>query len=644
VSRIEGVEVAAVASTRRTERALSALPASLSIVLGPRIIPLALALVTFLVFLPTLWNGFVAWDDYMNLVENQAYRGLTWPQLRWMFSTMLMGHWIPLTWLTFGLDYVIWGMNPAGYHLTSLVIFGANAPVFYFVALRVLRHATSLAEGPLRLSAIAATLFFAIHPLRAESVGWATERRDVLSGLFFLLTILMYLKASDATGKRRGWLLAGSVGMYVLALVSKSSVMVLPLVLVVLDIYPLRRFGGRWQEWTGAAARTVWLEKVPFMVLGFAGAALGYYAQNANMFITPLERYPLAARPAMVFYSLWFYLGKTVVPQGLSPLYELPLRVSLLDRQFLLPAVAVTAITAAVVALRKRWPAGLAVWAYYAITLGPVIGIVHSGYQLTNDRYSYLPGFAFALVVGALVGAVVQVGAAGTLRPPFVRALAGLGVLWFCGLAYLSAQQIQIWRDTENLWRYALESEPNCALCHGNLGVFLSTQGQLELAKAEFERVLELRPNEPRALQHLGHSYALLGDYPRAIELLTLYLKRNPNDANAINNLAATLLTAKRPREALVVLQRAIRVKPGHALAHVNMGFAHADLGEYPEALSLFRQAIALKYDTPVAWAGLARVYLEQGKPDAARTAWGILGMLDTKQAGAIGPVFLPTW
>ena len=420
--------------------------------------------------------------------------------------------------------------------------------------------------------------------------------------------------------------------------------MVLPLVLVVLDIYPLRRLGGRWQEWTGAAARTVWLEKVPFMVLGVAGAALGYYAQNANMFITPLERYPLAARPAMVFYSLWFYLGKTVIPQGLSPLYELPLRVSLLDRQFLLPAVAVTAITAAVVALRKRWPAGLAVWAYYAITLGPVIGIVHSGYQLTNDRYSYLPGFAFALVVGALVGAVVQVGAAGTLRPPFVRALAGLGVLWFCGLAYLSAQQIQIWRDTENLWRYALESEPNCALCHGNLGVFLSTQGHLELAKAEFERVLELRPNEPRALQHLGHTYALLGDYPRAIELLTLYLKRNPNDANAINNLAATLLTAKRPREALVVLQRAIRVQPGHALAHVNMGFAHADLGEYPEALSLFRQAIALKYDTPVAWAGLARVYLEQGKPDAARTAWGILGMLDTKQAGAIGPVFLPTW
>ena len=644
MSRIEGLEIAAGPSTRSTERTPGAIPASLSIVFGPRIIPPALALVTFLVFLPTLWNGFVAWDDYMNLVENQAYRGLAWPQLRWMFSTMLMGHWIPLTWLSFGLDYVIWGMNPAGYHLTSLIIFAANAPVFYLVALRLLRHATAFTDGVLRLSAIAATLFFAIHPLRAESVGWATERRDVLSGLFFLLTILMYLKASDATGKRRGWLLAGSIGMYVLALVSKSSVMVLPLVLVVLDIYPLRRLGGRWQEWTSAAARTVWLEKVPFMVLGIAGAALGYYAQNANMFITPLERYPLSARPAMVFYSLWFYVQKTAVPQGLSPLYELPLKVNLLDRQFLLPAIAVTLVTGAVVALRKRWPAGLAGWVYYAITIGPVIGIVHSGYQLTNDRYSYLPGFAFALVVGALVGAVVQLRAAGTLRPGLVKALAGLGALWFCSLGYLSAQQVQIWRDTENLWRYALESEPNCALCHGNLGVILSTQGHLDLAKAEFERVLELRPGEPRALQHLGHTYALFGDYPRAIEIFNVYLKRNPNDADVLNNLAAALLNAKRPREALVPLRRAILVKPGHVLAHVNTGFAHADLKEYPDALSLFRQAIALKYDTPAAWTGLVRVHLEQGKTDAAWTALGILGMLDATQANTIRPAFIPTW
>jgi protein O-mannosyl-transferase len=642
---IESVEVAAGASARTAEDPLDAFPRSLTTGrLGPQLIPLALALTTFLVFLPALWNGFVAWDDYINLYENQEYRGLTWPQIRWMFTTVLMGHWIPLTWLTFGLDYVLWEMNPAGYHLTSLVLFAANAAVFYFVALRLLRHAAGFADGALRLSAIVATLFFAVHPLRAESVGWLTERRDVLSGLFFLLTVLLYLKAYDASGRRRRSLLAASVGMYVLALVSKSSVMVLPAVLVLLDIYPLRRLGGRWQEWTSVRARAVWLEKIPYVALGVAGAAVGYYAQNANRFITSLQQYPLSARPAMVFYSLWFYLEKTMVPKGLSPLYELPARVDLLDRQFLLPAIGVTAITAAVLALRKRWPAGLAVSAYYVITLGPVIGIVHSGHQLTTDRYSYLPGFAFALVVGAVAGAVVRAGAAGALRPPFLRALAGVGIVWFCGLAYLSAQQVQIWRDTESLWRYALESDPNCAICHGNLGVYLSNQGNMELAKVEYQHVLALRPDNAKALQHIGHTYAALGDTPRALEHLRLYLTRYPNDADVLNNLGAALLSDRRPREALEPLTRAMRVKPKHVLAHINAGYARIRLAEYREALELFRQAIALKYDSPQAWVGLAAAYFELRETDAARTAWGILGMLDRKQATAIGPLFLQTW
>src|SRR2546422_3298436 len=195
---IEGVEVGVGTFTRPIERTLS------TRLLSPRIIPLAHALVTFLVFLPALWNDFVEWDDQVTLTGNQEYRGLTWPHIRWMFTTVLLGHWIPLTWLTFGLDFVIWGMKPAGYHLTSLVIFAANASVFYVVALRLLRLAAGFTGSALRVSAVAATLFFAVHPLRAESVGWATERRDVLSGLFFLLTVLMYLKACGEGGRPRG--------------------------------------------------------------------------------------------------------------------------------------------------------------------------------------------------------------------------------------------------------------------------------------------------------------------------------------------------------------------------------------------------------------------------------------------------------
>jgi protein O-mannosyl-transferase len=643
---IETVEVAVGPATRPIERPLGALPGSLTtrLLLSPWIIPLALAVITFLVFLPALWNGFVEWDDQVNLYENPEYRGLTWPQIRWMFTSVLMGHWIPLTWLTFGLDFVLWGMNPLGYHLTSLVIYAANVPAFYFVTRRLLRKATSFGENALSLSAVVATLFFALHPLRAESVGWATERRDVLSGLFFLLTVLMYLKGHDHTGRRRGCLLAGSVGMYLLALVSKASVMVLPAALVVLDVYPLRRIGGHWREWFGPAARAVWLEKIPFAVLGVAGAAVTYYAQNANMFITPLERYPLSARPAMVFYSLWFYLDKTLMPRGLSPLYELPARVSLLDAQFLLPALAVTAITATVVLLRRRWPAGLAAWVYYAIALGPVIGIVHSGHQLTNDRYSYLPAMAFALIVGAAAGAAVRAGAAGMLRPALVKAVLGLVVVWLGALAYLSTQQVQIWRDTESLWRYALEVDPDCAICHGNLGVNILHQGYHQLAKAEFDRVRALRPDSKKVHLHIGYMHATLGEFSQAVDHFKQYVERYPNDVDGLNNLGAALVNDRHAREALEPLHRALKIKPRHPLSRVSLGYAYLDLGDRARAKGLFQEAIALKYDTPAAWFALARTHLESGNVDAAHKAWGLLGQLDPKLAARLGPAFVPTW
>jgi cytochrome c-type biogenesis protein CcmH/NrfG len=623
---------------------LGSLPRSLSALFRPWMIPLGLAVITFLVFSPALWNGFVEWDDQVNLTENQGYRGLTWPQIRWMFSNVTMGHWIPLTWLTFGLDYVFWEMNPFGYHLTSLLIFAANVPAFYFVALRLLRRATSFGERVLRLSALTAALFFALHPLRVESVVWATERRDVLSGLFFLLTVLMYLKALDESGARRRWYFASSVGLYALALVSKGSVMILPAALIVLDVYPLRRLDGRWREWWRPGARTVWLEKVPFGVLGVAGAAVTYYAQNANSFITPLERYPLSARPAMVFYSLWFYFEKTIMPMGLSPLYELPARVSLLDRRFLYLAIAVTAITVTLVMLRRRWPAGIATWVYYAIALGPVIGIVHSGHQLTNDRYSYLPTMGFALVIGAAAGALVQAAASGVLRPSLAKAAIVLMVVWLGGLAYLSTQQIQIWHDTESLWRYAVEGDPDCSICHGNLGVDLLRRGSVQPASDEFERVKMLRPDNKKVYLHIGYMYAIQGKFSDAVDNFKVYVAKYPNDVDGLNNLGSALVNEKHSAEAMDVLQRALKLKPRDVPTRINLAFAYLELRDYAKARTLFVEAIELKYDASQAWFGLTRLNIETGNVMAAHTAWGILGMFDPKLAAVVGPVFTPTW
>jgi len=332
------------------------------------------------------------------------------------------------------------------------------------------------------------------------------------------------------------------------------------------------------------------------------------------------------------------------MPMGLSPLYELPIRVSLLDRRFLLPALAVTAITATVVLLRRRWPAGLAVWVYYAIALGPVIGIVHSGYQLTNDRYSYLPAIGFALIVGAAVGAVVSAGADGVLRPALVKAVIVLMIVWLGGLAYLSAQQTQIWRDTESLWRYAVEVEPDCSLCHGNVGTYLLDRGYHQAAMIEFERVKALRPESKKVHFYLGYMYVMRNDFSRAVDNFKLYVGQYPNDAEGLNNLGAALVNDGRPKEALEPLERALRLKPKHAGAHVSLAYAQLDLGNAARARSLFREAIALKYDSPQAWYGLARVNLQSGNVDAAHKAWGLLGQFDPKLAASLGPAFIPTW
>src|SRR5436189_5366354 len=209
------------------------------------LVPVLIALVTFAAFLPTLQNQFVNWDDDDNFLGNPHYRGLAWTNLRWMWTTHL-GHYIPLTWMTLGLDYLLWGMNPLGYHLTSLLLHAANAVVFFFIVRRILTlalPAPSERGHALTASAGVAALVFAIHPLRVESVAWVTERRDVLSGLFYLLTILMYLRACERGERRRGWYWL-SVAAFVCALLSKSMVVNLPVVLLILDVYPLRRLGG----------------------------------------------------------------------------------------------------------------------------------------------------------------------------------------------------------------------------------------------------------------------------------------------------------------------------------------------------------------------------------------------------------------
>jgi tetratricopeptide (TPR) repeat protein len=595
--------------------------------IAARAVPVGIALLTVAVFLPVLRAGFVDWDDPINFLENPYYRGLGWRQLRWMLTASVMGHWIPVTWLTLGTDFAIWGMNPFGYHLTNLLLHTASAVVFYFVSRRLLGLAWPAASAALRaLAAAAATLFFAVHPLRVESVAWITERRDLTSGLFFFLTILAYLKAHERPpAVRAGWRLA-ALGFATLALASKSIVMGLPLVLVILDAYPLGRLGPRARDWVGARAWPVWREKAPFVLLAVGAAAAAYLVQRSTGYLTPAD--PIS-RIGMVAYNVWFHVWKTMAPLNLGPLYELPARINPLELPYLLSGAAALAVTAAVWVLRRRWPAGLAIWTFYLVMLAPVTGVVHTGNHLGADRNTYVPCAAFALLVGAVVVAVVQAGRRGTLRRSIVvLAVAAIGA-WIAALALTASAQAFVWHDSETLWRYAIEVDPACAICHHNLGVILGRRGDRAEAQALLERAIALRPDRSEFRGNYGLLLLQMGRRAEGLAELRYRLARSPRDVNTRVNLGIALIEDGHPDEAAAEIEQALAVKPDSLPALNALGRARLAGGLAELARAAYERALAIDPADAVAHLGLARAHLARGDRGAAREQIPILERLD---------------
>lgn len=568
-------------------------PADLGPGRGHWLYPLAAALLTFAVFLPALDNGFIDWDERPLLLGNRHYRGLGWDQIAWMFTTRLMGHWMPLNWISFGLDYALWGMEPAGYHLTNVGLHAANAAVFYAVAWRLLGLALperlTADHARLRLGTLVAALLFSLHPLRVESVAWVTERRDVLSGLFYLLAILAYLRYCEdrmAGRPRGGRLYWAAVALGALALLSKAMAVSLPVILLLLDVYPLRRLGVGPVGWTGPAARRVWLEKLPFATLGAGVAGVALWAQVAGGNPVPLAVLPWSGRLAIASYALVFYLEKTLVPAGLSVLYELRLPLALAPWRVALSALTVVAITALAVALRRHAPGVLAAWVTYIVILLPVSGIVQSGYQVAADRYTYLACLGWALLAGA---AVVALGRASALVALIAVAALG-GVTW---------TQAKVWHDNETLWRHAVAVDPASGIARANLGAALNARGRPVEALAELRQALRLRPNYPDAHLNLGLLLAQGGDPAGAVPHFRQAIRLWPGFAEAHNNLGAALAVQGLRADAVPHFRDAIRISPDHADARNNLGLALAQEGKLAEAAEQFRQAAALNPDWP---------------------------------------------
>jgi protein O-mannosyl-transferase len=475
------------------------------------LVPAVVAVLAFAAFLPALPGEFLNWDDDRNFVENLHYRGLGPAQLGWMLTTTHMGHWIPLTWLTLGLDHTLWGMDPRGYHLTSLLLHAGAALALYALALRLLRLALAPPPCAARLGAAAAALLFAVHPLRVESVAWITERRDVLSGLFYILTLIAYLKAVDAGPRRPGWYWT-SVALFAGAVLSKSITMTLPVILVILDVYPLRRLGGA----RGWRVRAVWEEKLPFVALSAAAAAVALTAVASLGNLHSLTALGLPVRLVLAIYGVAFYLFKTLLPVGLSPLYPMAVDVSWWH------FAAAIGGSALALAARRRCPALTAAWLAYLITLGPVSGIFQNGPQVAADRYSYLAGLGWAVLAGA---AVVR-GRAASL----VRAAAGLAIL---ALAALTWQQAAVWRDSVALWQHAAAVHPESRAAQANLARAHEARGDLARAIEAYEEVLRLSTARSPWLVKLGALHEAEGDPERALARFLEALRLEPGLANA---------------------------------------------------------------------------------------------------------------
>src|SRR5438445_701869 len=572
---------------------------------GSWLVPVLIALVTLAAFLPTLQNQFVNWDDHENLLDNPHYRWLGRAHLRWMWTTH-MGHWIPLTWMTLGLDYLLWGMNPVGYHLTSLLLHVTNAVVFFFVVRWLLTRALpSPSEHgyAVVVAAAGAAPGFAIHPLRVESVAWVTERRDVLSGLFYLSAILVYLRACERGARGRGWYWL-SVAVFVCALLSKSMVVNLPVVLLILDVYPLRRLGG-FVGWWSEPARRIYVEKIPFVLLAAAASAIAVMAQLSKSAMIPMAHLSVLGRLAVSAYGLSFYLWKMVVPLNLSPLYMRPPTVDPEAPPFILSYGLVLAITAIVLALRRRMPGLPAAWAAYVVVLLPVLGIFQSGSQIAADRYTYLAGLGWAILAGAGLLACRHA-TRFLIRGSAVGVLVGLGVLTW--------NQVHVWHDAEKLWTHALAIDPKSSVAHSNLGSALIAQGKPAEASEHFREALRINPTSADAHNNWGTLLARQGKLAAAIEHYQQVLQIKPDSADAHNNWGAALAQQGKLVEAIEHYQRALQMRSDYADAHTNLGNALAQQGKLSEAVEHYGQALKIKPDFGKAVSNLGSALARQGK------------------------------
>lgn len=555
---------------------------------------------TLAVYWRTLGYGFILYDDPYYVTDNIFVKaGLTAKSIAWAFTTRYYGNWHPLTWLSLMLDQQMFGLNASGFHLVNLLLHIANTLLLFWLLRRMTRS--------LWKSAFVAALF-ALHPLHVESVAWVTERKDVLSTLFWLLTMWAYLRYAERPRPGRYILVPVFLAI---GLMAKPMLVSLPIVLILLDWWPLGRFAETGKP--GGWKRLI-MEKAPLFVLCAASCAVTLTAQRVGM--ASLKAIPIVARVenAVVVYAA--YIVKAVWPGGLACCYlpdkHLPVW------QPVAAGVFLAAVSLLVFRLRKSRPYLAVGWLWYLITLLPVIGLVQVGSQSMADRYTYVPLIGIFTMAAWGVPELFSRPLAPSPTRPVARWLAGVSAVVVVLLMLCTMHQVRYWHDDQALFRHALDVTGDNWIAHNALGTYMGTKGDLQGALGQYQSALRTCSDDSNIYNNMGFVLAQMGRFDEAIPRYDTALKINPRDPRARTNMGIALVHEGKLPAAIAELRRALAIDPGILVARGNLADALMSSGDLAEAARQYRLVLETDPGDAQIHCNLAVALSQQGKPGEA--------------------------
>lgn len=621
---------------------------------------LIVSTVTVIAYLSALRNEFVLWDDDDYIFENHHVQQFNWDMIKWAFSSFVQGHWHPLTSISHAIDCAIWGLNASGHHLTNIILHAINSLLVVIIIYKLLNIATECYldknniippnSTKVFIAAGVAGILFGIHPLHVESVAWASDRKDVLCALFYLLSSYYYLKYITTSEtldnykhciRNTRYLI--SLCFFVFSLLSKSMAVSLPVVMIILDYYPFRRI---------TSIKTLlhsMVEKGLFFLFTILISGISMFAMGKEQTI---QNAPPYLRPLVASRAIIEYLRKTILPRDLSPYYPYPNAhdISLSSSSYLIPVIITVVVSGYVVlnifaSARQRiikrlvgisigsrgWQSA---WLCYVVMLLPVLGIIENGSQSMADRYFYLPSIGPFCLVGIVSARVWEK----THKSFLLRGLATVfATLVSVALLWITYNQIQIWRNSIVFWSYIISREPMAhAMAYSNRGIAYKFRGDIDKALSDLDHVIALQPQNGYAYNNRGVTLLEKGEVGKALLDFNRALNLNPKGKDFHLNRGIALKSSGKSDEAKNDFSREIDLNPDNYKPYFYLGLLFHEAGELDKAMAQLNMAITKNPLDSFSYNNIGLIMMEKRDFDKA--------IFSFDQAIALSPNFIDAY